>query len=434
MQSRIRHSIPNKFQGKELLISGSCYWTPRNFNVVLVNPDGVDQQYAHITWTAATFETEIYRSLDGGEFTLLTTVAPNVGEYDDQLMDGNEHTAEYYGRFKSDTTVLNIPTGLAVAVISGGYRITGTVNNTEADHIEIQANVDSAGYGIIQNIAVSGSTFTYDYILAGSHIISFKVRAKEGTLPVYSGFTSEITITPADNLIARMTAADGVAPTAPRQAAIRTAVASLIAANLWSTQFDSLVVYRGKGAASTKLNWIADVTNALGVNNPTYTEDVGYNTDGSSSYINTKYNPAVNGVLWKLNDACWGFKVSGTLGTPYFGELGAAYTTLWSADASNVSLNSAYTASENFTAGYNCVSRDDATHIRVMRNSGINTYNQNSIGLTGTELYLLRLNYGGMAYYAASTLKLEMEWKGKALSQAKFLTFQTIMNTYFASL
>ena len=233
----------------------------------------------------------------------------------------------------------------------------------------------------------------------------------------------------------RMEAADGVAQTAGRKTTIDTCIQALKAAELWTTQFDALVVCRGKGVGSTKLNWIKDANNALGVVNPAHTEDLGYNSIGTGSYINSKYLPSTQAILFTLNNACWGFKVSGTLGTAtIYGALADTVgTIMMSKNSGNASLNSNYAVRESYASGYNCLSRSLAASFDFMKNAGLNTYNQVSGNLCPAEVYMLRLNYS-TPYYSPTTEKLEIYWFGKALSQAKFLEFQTIMNTYIASL
>lgn len=174
--------------------SFSRYWIPRNFTVTLYNPDGVDQQDAIITWTAhPTRETEIYRNLDGAGFALLTTIAPNVGTYTDSLFDGETHSVDYKARFKQDTTVLSTTTGLTLTEVSNGIKVDFTENNTEHDVIEIWADINSAGYALLTS--VNKGTATYTHVIATGNTIKYKIRAKEGTLPVYSSFTDEQTIT-----------------------------------------------------------------------------------------------------------------------------------------------------------------------------------------------------------------------------------------------
>jgi hypothetical protein len=189
MQSRVRHSVSNKFQGKNLVISGSGYWTQLDISDITLAQivGGI-----RITWTpVAGAETEIYVSIDGGSYSLVTTTGLAVGTYDYTCDDG--FTYSFKARTKFDATSLNIPSSLAVSQIEGGARVTWVDNNTLADHYELWANINSGGYALL--VTLLPGVQTYDHVIGQGNIIAYKVRAKEGTLPVYSSFPTEVSIT-----------------------------------------------------------------------------------------------------------------------------------------------------------------------------------------------------------------------------------------------
>jgi hypothetical protein len=136
-------------------------------------------------------ETEIYVSIDGGNYTLITTTGLTIGTYDYTRDDGFEYSFKL--RSKLDQTTLNIPSGLAANAIAGGVRVTWSDNNTEADHIELWANINSGGYSLLTTLLTGVQT--YDHTIAQGNTIAYKVRAKEGTLPVYSSYCTEVSIT-----------------------------------------------------------------------------------------------------------------------------------------------------------------------------------------------------------------------------------------------
>lgn len=243
-------------------------------------------------------------------------------------------------------------------------------------------------------------------------------------------------------LIARMTAA-GEEPTTARATAINNCIISLKLNNLFTTQFDVLVVTKGKGAASTKMNWIS--TNFTATNSPTpptYTEDVGYNTNGTNSKLFTSYTPSTNGVLFTLNDACWGFKVGGSITTNgvfggYFTNTGGVGTISWySAAGSYIRLNAERVyacGGDAYQIGYNMLSRISWTSIDEMINDVKKNYAYASETLTAGEIAMLNWNYATDILYPSSNEKLELYYLGKSMTQAQFNTFQTIMNAYFAT-
>ena len=256
-----------------------------------------------------------------------------------------------------------------------------------------------------------------------------------------TAITNNVTIdSRAASLIAQMTAA-GETPTTARQVAINTYIVNLKANSLFETQFDALVFSRGKGAASTKMNFIANIFNALGVNNPTNTEDVGYNSDGSTSYIDTQYTPSTAGGLMTVNDGCWGFKISGTIlnGISGHGVLDGSNNAiqqinLTGGSASN-RINNTVAAGAGVTqrvSGYYCLSRSSNTAFSQMVNSSITNVNINSGSLPTQPLNMLRRNIS-TPYYTATTEILECYWIGKSISQANFLLFQTLTDAFFAA-
>ena len=175
--------------------SASLAWTPQNVVLTLIT-GGV-----RITFTPyAGAETEIYVSTNQGAYSLVTTLGVGVGTYDYMYSEGGADF-NFKLRSKIDTTVLNAPSNAASVKITGGVRLTWNDNNTEADHIEIYANISGAGYTLIATVLTGVQT--YDHTIGGGSVV-YKVRAKEGTLPVYSNY-SNVT----DSLSIDITDADG---------------------------------------------------------------------------------------------------------------------------------------------------------------------------------------------------------------------------------
>jgi hypothetical protein len=172
-------------------INLSSYLTPQNVIITPI-PGGI-----RITWTVRnnTLETEIYVSIDGGAYTLLTTTGLTIGTYD-YTCDTGAHTYLFELRSKFDQTILNTPINPVTSEISAGViRITWDDNNTESDHIELWADIASVGYALITTL--NTGVETYDHTVGIGTNVKYKLRAKEGTLPVYSVYSSisEITTT-----------------------------------------------------------------------------------------------------------------------------------------------------------------------------------------------------------------------------------------------
>lgn len=118
-----------------------------------------------------------------------------------------------------------------------------------------------------------------------------------------AGYTAEYTA------ILDLATAQGFAlPSDPTKTAHNSFIVALKAAGLWG-EFDLINIYYGDMAQDfARINWVNPVAGALAtlVNAPTYTNKRGFNSDGSTSYILTGFNPST-GTNYTLNDAACGY-------------------------------------------------------------------------------------------------------------------------------
>lgn len=236
-------------------------------------------------------------------------------------------------------------------------------------------------------------------------------------------------------LFARMTAL-GETPTDLRKTAIDTAIKALKAASLFDTKFEGLYVARGAGVGSTKLNWVKNAYNLTksGAGTLTFTTDVGYHGDGNCA-LNPNYQPSAITGLWQQDNACFGFKVSGTIQTTtgYWG----AYNTPRSLSVQTSNrLNCETSGGVNRAVGYNCLARNNAANFNQYTNASTTTVTATSTGKSIDEpCFLGAWNKSGNTIVGGtSTEVFEIGWLGAYISQAEFLTLQTIFNNYIASL
>lgn len=231
-------------------------------------------------------------------------------------------------------------------------------------------------------------------------------------------------------LFARMVSA-GETPTDLRKAAINTAIVALKAAGLFETQFDIFVVTKGYGLASTKLNWIGNSFNAVASGSPIFTENIGYNSGEGSGYLINNYNISSNSVLYKRDDACFGFMID------MDGEIGATgawitpNTGLFMSNA-GTSINNATYSSDSFgvvKSGYNCLSRNNGANYNIYKTSTQKAITAASAALVNTSLQI-----GYLASAGSLNGNIGLYYIGKNISYANHLVLQTIMNAYFASI
>jgi hypothetical protein len=81
-----------------------------------------------------------------------------------------------------------------------------------------------------------------------------------------------------------------------------------------SDAYDVMYYLGNETAESSLRNLVKRAHDAVAVNSPAFTPYEGWTGDGISSYIDTNYNPATQGVNFVLNDASYGF-YSRTIGS-----------------------------------------------------------------------------------------------------------------------
>jgi len=80
------------------------------------------------------------------------------------------------------------------------------------------------------------------------------------------------------------------------------------ALSFWA-KLDALWVHAAHGAEAARLNWMGDYYNCIPVNNPVFTADRGYMGDGSSSYLDTQFNPrTATSPKFQQNSGCLGVR------------------------------------------------------------------------------------------------------------------------------
>lgn len=94
------------------------------------------------------------------------------------------------------------------------------------------------------------------------------------------------------------------APDSNRQVLIKNTIAFLKKEGVWE-KLDFLHIYAAHSEQAALLDWKRN-HDATAVNSPTFTVDKGFLGDGSTSYLNTNFTPATDGVNYTLNEASFG--------------------------------------------------------------------------------------------------------------------------------
>lgn len=100
-------------------------------------------------------------------------------------------------------------------------------------------------------------------------------------------------------------------PTPGQQVKQNAYVLALKAAGIWAL-LDVLYVFATNGDSNyATLNWKAPTLfQCAKVNSPTFTANLGFNGNGTTSYLNTTWIPSVNGVNYVLNNSSFGGQVN----------------------------------------------------------------------------------------------------------------------------
>lgn len=95
-------------------------------------------------------------------------------------------------------------------------------------------------------------------------------------------------------------------PSSSQQAQQNQLVLDLKSSGIWAL-LDVLYVFANDGSSGfATINWKSPSTHQVTlVSSPTWTSNIGFNGNGTSSYLNTNWNPATNGVNYTLNSACF---------------------------------------------------------------------------------------------------------------------------------
>ena len=99
-------------------------------------------------------------------------------------------------------------------------------------------------------------------------------------------------------LFARMT----TPPNDVRKTVINNFIVGAKTAGIWQ-KWDAVYVLAAADQQAALLNWIADTNNATAENSPSFVADSGFKSNGTSSWVNSHYNPTQDSVHFSIMDA-----------------------------------------------------------------------------------------------------------------------------------
>ena len=235
----------------------------------------------------------------------------------------------------------------------------------------------------------------------------------------------------ASDLVARMS----VAPSNARKARIDTTVGALKSAGLWS-KLDALYMLAAHDAQAARLNWISTSYTLSEVNAPTFTTNAGYAGNGTSSYLESGYNPTTAGGVFTQNSAhmgLWSNSASVTAAAD-IGNLNTAVVCRTSADLIAVRLNASVSAAP-------IASTDGSGHFIGSRSgsAAIDEYrNGSSVGRGAASTSAAPSNstfwIGARNNTAFSARQISVAHWGSALTAAEVTALYDILDQYLNGL
>jgi len=212
---------------------------------------------------------------------------------------------------------------------------------------------------------------------------------------------------------------------------------------IWS-KLDSFAVFATDGSTDFALIDWKRLVQYTAVNSPAFTTNQGFKGNGTSSYLNTNYNPFANGVNFSQNNASMGVykRIVGGSGSHY--EMGAIQST--PVAASNICVNRGFNISFFNSGGLGGVPATNITNTGLISYSRINntTYNifNNGVlheqvtdvttGLPNLNFFVLGSNFNGSLLQPMRD-QFSMVYLGADLTNEQ-VNFTNIFNTYINSL
>jgi hypothetical protein len=219
-------------------------------------------------------------------------------------------------------------------------------------------------------------------------------------------------------------------------------VVDLKSAGVWS-KLDTFAMFATNGSSNFALVDWKRLSQYTAVNSPTFTTNQGFTGNGSSSYINTNFNPLTNATQMTTNSSSFGFKIrtggvsfgvgSGTYFAPnsaglYINQTAGA-STMRSWNNSNSGINAGVNATR---VGLFQTDRNNSANIYHIIN-GVEIANPTlaSSNMPNNNLYLLAANAGGATEFQAE--QISMAFAGSSF-YAQRLSFYNAVNTYLTSI
>jgi hypothetical protein len=225
--------------------------------------------------------------------------------------------------------------------------------------------------------------------------------------------------------------------------AYTTLICGLVTDGVW-TKLDFLHVYGTQDATNALLNLVSSSFSATLVNVPSFTADQGFTGDGSTSYINTGFNPSTAGGNYTQNNASFGMydrtstvivTNSPLMGT-YDGTNVSAYYPNGGDNFLYARINSGFDGGAGASInhqGFFMLSRTGATAVAVFKNgSSLYSTATSSTGLPNNSFFTLAANFSGTPTTPLAD-QVAADFAGGGLNTTDLSNLSSRVNTFFTT-
>lgn len=235
--------------------------------------------------------------------------------------------------------------------------------------------------------------------------------------------------------------AKGAPVSSTYMAAVNTLINTLKTAGVFQ-RLDRLWLFGAENATQALVDLIG-ANAATAVNAPTFTPGKGFQGNGTSSYINTGYNPATAGGKFIVNDACHGVWIDAyNTGGHVLANENGIYSRLAinSSGQREVEVQASASAAvytPGSTVGFTHGQRTGASAAANFGQGGVVDQIPNNAGagfLSNRIYFALANNYPGPTTpinFANS--RLSAVWMGGSMTQAQLTAFATALATFFTT-
>ena len=232
-------------------------------------------------------------------------------------------------------------------------------------------------------------------------------------------------------ILAYATTAEYTLPSASQRIKQNQLMLDLKAAGVW-TKLDTLAIFATDGNSDFALIDWKKLSQYTAVNSPTFTTNQGFTGNGTSSYINTNFNPAIGTNNYILNDAsrcAWVFTAASNriIDGISSGSQNDMTTQVNNQQRINSGTTALSVSADLSGTGFKSIHRTSSTNVSVFNNTTQTNGTATSTSITSENQFILRRGSTHSAH------QVSLYGMGASLVSEN-TAFYNAINTYLTSL